>query len=111
MVSGKIGIDDFLAGVDGGPEKALGLLGKAKAARVRPDKQSSTLEHLCQNVEFLHTNDLKMYAAFSVNGHREICPIRSQFVREHATGMREVVAGETFTLPRQAGDHARLQGR
>jgi len=32
-------------------------------------------------------------------------------VREHATGMREVVAGETFTLPRQAGDHARLQGR
>jgi hypothetical protein len=32
-------------------------------------------------------------------------------VRKHAAGLREVVTGEAFTLPRQAGDCARLQGQ
>jgi hypothetical protein len=67
MTIGKIGIDDFLAALNGGPEKALKLLEQAKEARVRPDKQSSTLEGLCQDIDFFHTRDLKLYAGIAVN--------------------------------------------
>jgi hypothetical protein len=80
----KAGIDDFLASA--GPQKALELLEKAKEARVRADKQSSILNRLCEDVEFLHTEDLRPYAALSINGHREIWPIRSQSFRNWLVG-------------------------
>jgi hypothetical protein len=77
----KVGIDDFLASATGGPEKALELLAKAKEARVREDKQSSILNQICENVELLHTEDLRPYAVVPVDGHRETWFARGQIFK------------------------------
>jgi hypothetical protein len=53
----------------------------AERSRQARPKQSTILESLCEGVEFFHAADLRCYAAPSVDGHREIWPIRSQSFR------------------------------
>jgi hypothetical protein len=53
----------------------------AERSRQAPPKQSTILESLCEGVEFFHAADLRCYAALSVDGHREILPVRSQSFR------------------------------
>jgi hypothetical protein len=81
----KIGIDDFLASPEGGPEKALELLEKAKPARVPVDKVA-LLDRLTEGVEFFRSGEMKLYAAVPVNGHREIWPLKSQTFRHWLAG-------------------------
>lgn len=75
---GKIGMDDLLATV--GPEKVLRLIELAKQARVN-EKPTPILASMSEDVEFLHTQDMKPYATFVVNGHRETWSTRSQGFR------------------------------
>jgi hypothetical protein len=75
---GKIGIDDLLSRV--GPDEVLKLSVSAKRANVR-EKQNRILGSICEGVEFFHTQDMKPYATFIVNGHKETWPTRSQGFR------------------------------
>jgi hypothetical protein len=86
---GKTGIDDLLASA--GPEKVLKLVQRAKRANVR-EERTPILESIFDNVEFFHTQDVKLYASFTENGHKETWLIRSpgfrnwlqmKYYREH----------------------------
>ena len=77
----KVGIDDLLAST--GPEKVLKLLERAKRANIKQKTPSQTevLGSMFEDVEFFHTQDMRPYATFQVNGHRETWPIKSQGFR------------------------------
>jgi len=77
----KVGIDDLLATV--GPDKVLKLIERAKQANVkqRTPPQTAVLTRMLAEVEFFHTQDMRPFATFEVNGHRETWPTRSQGFR------------------------------
>jgi hypothetical protein len=74
----KTRIDDLLACV--GPEKVLKLIDRAKRAILR-EKQAPILETISQDVEFFHTQDMKLYVTVAVDGHKETWPTRSHGFR------------------------------
>jgi hypothetical protein len=76
--NGKTGIDDLLASV--GPEEALKLFDRSKRANVKK-KRALILGDMAEDLEFFHTQDMRLYATFAVNGHKETWPTRSQGFR------------------------------
>ena len=71
----KVGIDDLLAAI--GPDQVLQLIHKAKRQKIK-EKSVSMLEVISEGVEVFHTPDMKSYATFSVDEHRETWPTKSQ---------------------------------
>jgi hypothetical protein len=74
----KIGIDDLLGQV--GPEKVLKLVERAKKANLK-QRATPILASMSEDVEFFHGPDMKPYATFLVNGHKETWPTRSHGFR------------------------------
>jgi hypothetical protein len=74
----KIGIDDLLASV--GPDKVLKLIKGARRPNIK-EKRTSILESMPECIELFHTQDMKSYATFTVDGHRETWPTGSRGFR------------------------------